>query len=178
MYIARKSIECSVAGKRFMVPEEIRNRNSRPAGVFTTVKKNGLLRGCIGFIYPTYPVWEAVQKSAILSVTEDPRFPPVQSGEVAELGIEITVLGTLERLDLLQGSGLKEVSIGKDGLYITDGIRSGLLLPQVATENNLDEREFIIETAYKAGIDPGDVFSGNADIYRFPAVIIEDNPLP
>ena len=172
--IARNSIKSRVEGRDFEVPEAIRQRFSERVGVFTTVTKDGALRGCIGFMLPVYPLWEAVKESAILSVTEDPRFPPVTENELSGLGIELTLLGTLEKLDLKPGTSRQNISIGEEGLYMTDGIRSGLLLPQVATENGFSEQEFITETAYKAGIDPDRVFSGTVEVYKFSARVINE----
>jgi AmmeMemoRadiSam system protein A len=173
--IARNSIKNGAKGQNFEVPEAIKKRYSEKMGVFTTVRNGGMLRGCIGFVSPLYPLWEAVKESAILSVTDDPRFPPVKGGEVSELSIELTLLGKLEKLDLLPGKSQGHFSLGKEGLYMTDGIRSGLLLPQVATENGLDAEEFIIETAHKAGIDPEQVFSGNVEVYKFSARVISES---
>lgn len=43
-------------------------------GAFVTLKKNGHLRGCIGYIKAYKPLWESVQEMAVAAAFHDPRF--------------------------------------------------------------------------------------------------------
>jgi AmmeMemoRadiSam system protein A len=118
-------------------------------GSFVTLRKHGDLRGCIGLIEGVKPLYQAVQEMAVAAALQDPRFPPVQLEELRELELEISVLTPLHEI-----SSLKEVEVGVHGLLIRKGVRSGLLLPQVATEHNWNLEEFIRNTCYKAGLNP------------------------
>ncbi|MDF1534183.1 MAG: AMMECR1 domain-containing protein, partial [Methanosarcinaceae archaeon] len=47
---------------------------SEKRGVFVTLTKQGMLRGCIGYPYPDSPLGNAIIDSAISAATRDPRF--------------------------------------------------------------------------------------------------------
>ncbi|MCK7470872.1 MAG: AMMECR1 family protein [Desulfomicrobium escambiense] len=68
---------------------------------------------------------------------EDPRFPPVGIEEWPSVTIEVSVLGPMERL-----ASAGDLVVGRHGLYIVQGFRAGVLLPQVATEWGWDRDEF------------------------------------
>jgi AmmeMemoRadiSam system protein B len=61
-------------------------------GVFVTLHKNGELRGCIGNIIGTEPLYLGVRNMAISAAVEDPRFPAVTARELKDIDIEISVL--------------------------------------------------------------------------------------
>ena len=52
------------------------------SGVFVTLKKNGMLRGCIGIIQPVDILARNIITSTRKSAQKDHRFPPVRSEEV------------------------------------------------------------------------------------------------
>ena len=54
------------------------------AGVFVTLKKNGMLRGCIGVIVPVDILARNIITSTRNSALNDHRFPPVRREEVDE----------------------------------------------------------------------------------------------
>ena len=62
-----------------------------------------------------------------------------------ELEIEISVLTPLQRLGRIE-----DLEIGVHGLYIKDGVHSGLLLPQVATAHNWNRTQFLQQACKKA----------------------------
>ncbi|MGC8584742.1 MAG: TIGR00296 family protein [Thermoplasmata archaeon] len=146
------------------------------AGVFTTLNEypSGKLRGCIGFPEPVYPLKDALIKSAIYAATEDPRFPPVVPSELMNITFEVSLLTIPEELDDVRPDNIK---IGRDGLIIRYGFYSGLLLPQVAVEENIDAERFLDLTCMKAGLSPGCWKNRNAKVYTFQAEIFrEDKP--
>ena len=51
-----------------------------------------------------------------------------------------------------------EIVVGKHGLIIQEGGRSGLLLPQVPVEWGWDKETFLIQTCRKAGL-PDDAWT-------------------
>jgi AmmeMemoRadiSam system protein A len=130
-----------------------------PAAVFVTLHRAGQLRGCIGTTTAERPLYRAVQEMVIAAATRDPRFPPVGAGEIAELEIEISVLGPVIAID-----GPDNIEIGRDGLVIEGRGRRGLLLPQVASEAGWNVEQFLDRTCQKAGLP--------SDAWREPDVTI------
>jgi uncharacterized protein (TIGR00296 family) len=63
-----------------------------------------------------------------------------------------------------------EIAVGRDGLIIRKGDRSGLLLPQVAGEEGWSTERFLEETCRKAGLPPG-AWREGASIERFEAEV-------
>jgi AmmeMemoRadiSam system protein B/AmmeMemoRadiSam system protein A len=164
--IAQKSVEAAVTGKKFSAVKDISEKLKEPYGVFVTLNKHGNLRGCIGRIIGDQALYITVQQMAKAAALEDPRFSPVTEKELVELEIEISVLTPLEQI-----RDFKEIVIGRDGLYITKGYNSGLLLPQVAAEYGWTVEEFLEETCHKAGL-PYDAYkSEDTKIYKFSAEV-------
>jgi AmmeMemoRadiSam system protein A len=166
--IARRTVEQYVREGR--VPEiEVTSPALKEIGAsFVTLKKHGALRGCIGHIIARVPLYHCVQQMAVVACSQDRRFPPVRPEELDHLEYEISVLTPLKEVE-----DISEIEIGRDGLYLRKGMRSGLLLPQVATEQGWDRDEFLIHTCLKAGLPP-DAWKSGAEIYRFQAQIFSD----
>ncbi|ROR01607.1 AmmeMemoRadiSam system protein B [Desulfosoma caldarium] len=135
-------------------------------GAFVTLRKQGALRGCIGYVEPHMPLWRTVKEAAVQAAFADPRFPPVRAAEVDALQLEISALSPLERLkDPLQ------FTVGRHGLVIRKGYHNGLLLPQVAVEHAWGKEEFLNWTCKKAGLSPECWRDGNVEVYRFGAEV-------
>ena len=80
--------------------------------------------------------------------------------------MEITVLGPLKRIN-----DPSEIRLGRDGIYIKKGMRSGTMLPQVATENKWTVEQFLGYTARdKAGI--GWTGWKDAELYTYEGVVL------
>lgn len=134
------------------------------SGAFVTLKKHGRLRGCIGYIKAYKPLWETVQEMAVAAAFNDPRFPALTPEEVAHLTLEISVLTPFQRV-----KDIKDIEVGKHGLYMVRGYRSGLLLLQVATEYGWDRETFLQETCHKAGLPSDAWMDKETEIYIFSA---------
>ncbi len=165
--IAATAIRSHLSGMRYR-PTIDDPALKRKAGVFVTIRNKGELRGCIGFIYPSYEIWDATRKAAVLAATEDPRFRPVTKAEIDSLDIEVTVLGPIEPLKTKEISSIK---LGEEGLMVVSPVGSGLLLPQVATENNFTAVEFLEATCEKAGLSRDAWQDPSVSVYRFRALI-------
>lgn len=166
--IAREAVEETV--KRVKVPEVRRIDPSlrQHAGVFVTIKTNGELRGCIGFVQPIYPLYIGTQKAAVYAATEDPRFPPVTEPELAGLEYEVSVLSDTEEIRINEKTNLADlIKRGKHGLEVTNGLNSGLLLPQVMEEFHFTPKEFLEQTCIKAGMGKNCWKDPNTRVYRF-----------
>jgi MEMO1 family protein len=169
--IAKNSIRSMLYdNKKFIIDEKsIPDNLKKPLGAFVTLKINGALRGCIGRFISSEPLFNVVQASAISSAFEDPRFSPLTKEEYKKTDIEITVLGPLKKIN-----NINEIVLGKHGIYIKKGSRSGTMLPQVAIENGWTVEEFLGFTSRdKAGLG----WDGwkDAEISIYEGVVLEDN---
>lgn len=164
--IARTTIEAGAKGES--VPEfEIDSPVlMEKRGGFVTIKKRGHLRGCIGYIQAVKPLYQTVQEMARAAAFNDHRFAPVKEDELPELELEISVLTPLKPI-----KDISEIEVGKHGLYMQQGMRSGLLLPQVATEYNWDKLSFLRHTCQKAGLPDNAWQDKDTTIYIFSADI-------
>lgn len=162
--IAKNAIAAQIKNQK--MPEmKIDSENLKSKrGAFVTLKKQGHLRGCIGYIKAYKPLWETVQEMAIAAAFHDPRFPSLKPEEVRQLTFEISVLSPFKRI-----KDINEIEVGKHGLYMVRGYRSGLLLPQVATEYKWDRETFLQETCYKAGLPLDSWKDEETEIYIFSA---------
>jgi AmmeMemoRadiSam system protein A len=135
-------------------------------GAFVTLHKRGSLRGCIGFVVASKPLIQTVAEAAQSSAFADPRFPALKQQELQDIDIEISVLSPMRRIE-----SVEEIRVGVHGIMLRNGFRSGLLLPQVATEYGWDRETFLTHTCYKAGLT-GDCWrSPETEIEIFSAVV-------
>lgn len=148
-------------------------RFEKHAGVFVTIKRSGDLRGCIGFPYPVHTMCNAVINASVAAATEDPRFQPIRKEELPDITVEVTVLGFPEEIDQLSSSALKSIEIGKHGLIVQLGYFSGLLLPQVAEEENFTVSEFLEAACLKAGLSPSAWEDRETKVYKFEGRVFE-----
>ncbi|MBA2301775.1 MAG: AmmeMemoRadiSam system protein A [Acidobacteria bacterium] len=165
LQVARASIGAHLSSRR---PPHLPGAGvSDATGVFVTIKRHGELRGCLGVLQLRAALVEEVARCARDSATEDPRFPPMKSDELADATLEISVLGPLEEIDPRDEPA---IVIGRDGLVVEHGQRRGLLLPQVAVEWGWSREQFLRHTCRKAGL-PDDAWAKDARVFRFSAIV-------
>ncbi|MGB9004470.1 MAG: AmmeMemoRadiSam system protein B [Candidatus Aminicenantales bacterium] len=164
--IARLAVERAVKDHSTPAYKTQSPRLKVPGAAFVTLTERGRLRGCIGYIEPVAPLFQTVIQAAALACQEDLRFDPVSEEELKMLDIEISILSPLTKI-----TDPGKVRVGTHGLVISRGPKLGLLLPQVATENNWGREEFLKQACLKAGLPPDDWKKG-ADISIFEAIII------
>jgi AmmeMemoRadiSam system protein A len=120
---------------------------------FTTLTRGGVLRGCIGQLRATQPLWRAVIDSTAGAAMRDPRFAAVRSEEVGEIKIEVSVLGQASGLEYsTPGELLNKIRPGIDGLVLNCGSRTSTFLPKV-WEKLPDPVSFLEQLSLKAGLD-------------------------
>jgi hypothetical protein len=171
--IARETIEEYL--KAGVIPEaEIEDPVFREKfGAFVTLHKNGMLRGCIGNLVGQKPLYKTIQEMAVQSSTADPRFKPVSAGELKDIDIEISVLTPLERT-----KDPDKIEMGKHGVVIKNGFRSGVYLPQVATETGWTREEFMNSLcSHKAGLPEDAWRQEDTEIYTFTATVFSEKEL-
>lgn len=143
------------------------------AAVFVTLHLNGRLRGCIGTQQADKPLYKSIQEMAVAAASRDPRFEPLGDAEMAELDIEISVLGAQAPV----GSPA-EIEIGVHGLVVSGRGRRGLLLPQVAVENGWDTETFLGHVCAKAGLAPTAWTEADTEVMTFTAQVFRERDHP
>jgi len=172
--IARKAIEYYLkTGKRIEVNQPDDPVLSKNMGAFVTLHKYGQLRGCIGNLIGEKPLYLTVIDMAIESAVDDPRFPPLKLEELKDIEIEISVLSPLEKID-----DPKDIILGKHGVLIRKGFRSGVFLPQVAEETGWSKEEFLSYLcSHKAGLPPYAWKEKDTELYIFTAEVFSEKEL-
>jgi uncharacterized protein (TIGR00296 family) len=112
--------------------------------------------------FVTLKVWNMARSAAF----QDPRFPPLTEGEFGAVEYEISVLGPITPCP-----DPTLVEVGRHGLIMRRGGRSGLLLPQVPVEWNWDRETFLAQTCVKAGLPRNAWKEPDTDILWFEAVV-------
>jgi len=169
--IARETLEYYLSKK--ILPEIKKDDPvfKEKRGVFVTLKKNGHLRGCIGYIYPVAPLIETVRKMAIEAATSDPRFSPVSFNELKDIEIEISVLTDPKRV-----KSADEIVLGRDGVIVKKNFHQGVFLPQVAEETGWSKKEFLRQLCWqKAGLFPDAWKDPETELYTFQAEVFSES---
>lgn len=134
-----------------------------PLGAFVTLNKNDVLRGCIGAFEPDDTLFNVIKSVSISSATKDPRFTPVTADELKDIDIEISIMTPQKRIN-----SWEDIVLGKHGVAIEHENKKGVLLPQVATDNNWDLITFLEQLCLqKTGANKECFKDPNAKIYVF-----------
>lgn len=173
--IARESIEARLFHRAQAMPASGKGLRRRAgasvsAGAFVTLHENGQLRGCIGRMRSELPLDETISEMALAAAFEDPRFDPVSRAEIADITIEITVLGIPRKI-----ASAEEIIVGDHGIYIIARGRSGVLLPQVATENGWNRLEFLNHVCLKAGLPLGAWQEADTQLFIFEGIVFGES---
>jgi len=172
--LARATLECAVKQQRVPTPEElgiaITPAMRRVRGAFVTLNKDGQLRGCIGDILPSRPLYKAVMGNAINAGLRDRRFRPVQAEELPLLHYEISALTEPEPVP-----SYGDIVIGRHGMVVEKAGRSAVYLPQVAPEQGWDLAETLTHLSQKAGLPP-DAWREGASFTVFEAIVFAEEP--
>ena len=168
--LARESIISAFDSEDPPYPTTISRTLNENLGAFVTLNKDGMLRGCIGTFRADKPLYKIIAEMARQAAFSDPRFPSVQKNEIERIDIEISVLTPMKKIN-----DPMSVEVGRDGLYIINGMRSGVLLPQVPVEYGWDKIRFLQQTCLKAGLSSEMWKDKNSQIFTFQAEIFGDN---
>jgi AmmeMemoRadiSam system protein B/AmmeMemoRadiSam system protein A len=161
LQMARQTVEAFVKDKKTLDVRSTDPRLAEQEGAFVTLTKHADLRGCIGNIVGDQPLFKTIRDMAIAAASQDPRFPPVKSDELADLEFEISVLSKPQKI-----SDPKQIKLGTHGVIVSRGFNRGVFLPQVATETGWDLERFMGELcSQKAGLP--------ADCWHDPKTTIE-----
>jgi len=168
--VARQAIAARLSSLPLPAPD-VAPELRRPGAVFVTLRcrADDELRGCIGTLEAEQPLVDVVGRMAVAAATQDLRFPSVTAEELPSLAIEISVLAPCAPITPDQ------VQPGVHGLIVRAGGRSGLLLPQVATDNGWDRETFLAHTCVKAGLPREAWKDPRATLLAFTAVVFGED---
>jgi len=159
-------------GKKMAVSESDLVLNQK-SGAFVTLNQHQELRGCIGNLIASQPLYLTVRDMAIEAAVDDPRFPALSLSELKEVEIEISVLSPLKRV-----LSVDEIELGRHGVLVRRGNQSGVFLPQVATETGWSKEEFLNNLcAHKAGISADAWKDKDTEIYIFTADVFSEKEI-
>ena len=176
--IARDAVRAKLEGEAPSHPDPPSETVLLPAGAFVTLRVSDprggepALRGCIGHIIARQPLNETVRDAAVAAAFRDPRFAPITLPELETVRFEISVLSPLRRV-----SSPEEVIPGTHGVMLSATGHSGLLLPQVATEQGWDRETFLTHCCYKAHLAPECWRHPSTEIQVFTATVFDETEI-
>ena len=156
--LARETVELyAKEGKTPSPPVQLTSEMKQQAGVFVSIHKHGTLRGCIGTFEPQQKnVADEIITNAVSASSQDPRFPPIDAGELIDLDYSVDVLTIPEPVD-----DVTQLDPKKYGVIVEADWRRGLLLPDL---QGVDTVEYQIDICrQKGGIEPDEP----VQLYRF-----------
>ncbi len=175
---ARYAIELYIKSNEFRndAVERTLSEFTQRHGVFVTIYSypTKALRGCIGFIEGVSEMKKQLIDASVAAATEDPRFVPISPMELESIVIEVSILSGKERIHGDAEQLKKQIRIGRDGLIISHGYDSGLLLPIVPVEERWNVAQFLDNVCLKAGLPENTWKNGSAMLYRFSAQVFKE----
>ncbi len=172
--LARETLRRALSGRPLPDPEkegrEVPPKAREDYGVFVTLKKHGDLRGCIGSIVGTEPLFQGVIRNTVNAASHDPRFEPMTQAEEPQVEIEISVLTPLKEV-----AGPQDILVGRDGVVLEKAGRRAVFLPQVAPEQGWDVPTMLAHLSLKAGL-PSDAWKSGARFETFQAHVFHEQP--
>jgi AmmeMemoRadiSam system protein A len=167
---ARRVIAAAAGGDLCAAISPPASELSGHSGVFVTLKRHGVLRGCMGVLNEQLPLAEAVRQAAVCAALHDPRFLPLNGRELAELSIEISILSPHWPM-----RSIEDLALGVHGVLIRRGEQRGLFLPQVAIEHRLNRETFLSRCcAEKANLAPDAWREPGTEVLLFTTEVIRD----
>lgn len=166
--IARKSVEDAFDG----IALEDFPDDGRRMGAFVTLRKNGNLRGCIGYLSGLCTLKREIALLSRDAAFSDYRFPPLSRDELPLCSFEISVLTEPEEIE-----SPEEFIPGRDGIIMSLYGRRAVFLPQVADETGWTREEMLSALSEKAGLERDAWKDGNARFMTFQAEVFSEDDL-
>lgn len=153
-HAANEFIAADVCGRQPRLPDAtLAGAASIPVmGAFVTLKRQGRLRACCGFLGQPMTLFDALRQAARRTALEDHRFPPISPTELPAFDLDVSLLYHFVPLRARGAERLREVEVGRHGLQIRRGASAGLLLPSVPVENGWDAETFLLQVCRKANL--------------------------
>ncbi|MDR3611786.1 MAG: AmmeMemoRadiSam system protein B [Ignavibacteriaceae bacterium] len=165
--LARRSIEQYLASETLPLPRNLSPGMNFNRGAFVTIKKQGELRGCVGSMSESLPLYAVVGRMALQAAFNDNRFHPLEPYELSQVKFEISVLTPMIKIN-----SIDDIVLGRDGVLLKKGNKQAVFLPQVATEQKWNMDQFLTQLCYKAGLNANDWKT--ATLYTFRAEVFSE----
>ena len=147
----------------------------KTACCFITLMKDDNLRGCIGSLLPTGPLYKDVVKNTVSVMFDDHRFGKVTADEVDGIHIQISILSNLEKMSVDSESDLlNQINPHVDGIVLQEGYNRSTFLPSV-WDSLSDPVDFIRQLKRKAGLG-SNYWSDKITIQRYSVLKLDDGP--
>ena len=174
--LARSAIASAlVKDENVQKPEEFSPALKQKRGCFVTLHKKGALRGCIGTIEPSKPLFDGVEDNALNSAFRDPRFPALKKEELADIDVEVSVLTVPRVLEYRSVEDLlAQLKPGIHGVILSSGWRSATFLPQV-WDQLPDKKDFLEQLCMKGGMQRDCWQDDDTVIKVYEAVYFSEN---
>ncbi len=137
-----------------------------PGATFVTLTHHGRLRGCIGTLEAYRSLREDVCQNALAAAFHDPRFPPLENRELADLKVEVSLLSPPQEITFNdEADALQQLQPNIDGVVFKAGQYRSTFLPQV-WEQLPAPALFMAHLKRKAGLTE-DFWSHQVKLYRY-----------
>lgn len=138
----------------------------QPGATFVTLTRQGNLRGCIGALEAYRPLCEDVCQNALAAAFHDPRFSPLESRELADLKVEVSLLSHQQPISFTdETDALNQLRPDIDGVVFEVGTHRSTFLPQV-WEQLSSPQSFMAHLKRKAGLAEN-FWSPEVKLYRY-----------
>ena len=127
------------------------------SGVFVTLKRDGMLRGCRGCVEGTYPLRKTIWEVSRSSAFDDPRFNPMEQVKVED-----------------PSQFREKIQLGRDGICLRLKGSSALFLPEVAPEQGWNVETTLRQLCRKAGLEEEDWRNPETEVLCFQTKHLED----
>ena len=157
--LTREAILAHVAGRAY-APKALPQTLRQPGGVFVTISREGVTRGCWGTVHPQEAsLGREIAVSAVKALSHDYRQRPIRPEELPTLVAHVSILGPLVPLNTIQA-----LQPRRHGLLVTAPGKGGLLLPGEA----LTASWALATCRKKAGLKAHE----RASMYRFDTAVV------
>jgi hypothetical protein len=170
---AHDAVAATLAAQPLPRPSGGTGRMVERHGAFVTLFVGHEPHGSIGTAASELPLITQVAQLAQAAAT-DSRYPPLTPSDLAQLRVEVSVLGPMRPAKLLE-----ELRPGVDGVFLGMPGHTAMVLPQVATEQGLNLEGLLDAVAAQATLDrpkwdPLAVRSFTAQVVADPAAADKD----
>ena len=168
--LARRAINYFFEAKTLLKPADVSEKLKEKKSSFVTLMKSDQLRGCIGHLEATQPLYCDIIESAVSAAFQDPRFPPVGKEEFENIKVEVSILTAPVEINFSSSKELLEsIVTGKDGLIIQKGYCNATFLPSVWDEIKTKE-EFLGHLCMKAGLNSATWKEPGMRVFKYGAI--------
>ncbi|HSW75857.1 MAG TPA: AmmeMemoRadiSam system protein B [Candidatus Saccharimonadales bacterium] len=130
------------------IPGMLTQSLKKAQGAFVTLYEDKKLRGCIGSVTSSQPLYQVVIDMTRAAALHDTRFSPVQSSELPNIDIAISVLTQPHTI-----RSYKDIILGTDGIILKHENHQAVYLPHVASEQGWNLEQTLSSLSEKAGLD-------------------------